>query len=219
MFGNREMIDEASSNVIDEMDYDVVDDIKDEKRRGNYHAGHLCDEGQSFHEAADRQASSAYNSAPRTSSYPKPAQQASPRNTSPYPKPTMQQYRPAAAPRQERPVQSTIFNGRTYDRPAETPTQTPAMQKATKIFTILIVIGLAASFLTSFLMLPVCIILALSVMSKAKKCNGDDTSHVDRFIPTIVVVLLFTFLISCAGHSGLALLLSLFKETSDTGGY
>ena len=236
MFGNREMIDESSSNVIDEMDYGMVDDIKEEKRRGANHAGHLCDEGQS-HETIDRRLNSAYNTTPRTGSsqqapsrstspypqpsqrstspYPKPAQNSS----SPYPKPVMQQYTPDFSTIEQRPVQTTVVNGRTYERPADTPVQTAAMKKASKILAILLVIGFVGSCFTSFLMVPVCVVLGLKVMSTAKKCKGDDTYPVDRLIPTIVVVILITFVLSCAGTSGIKYLLDFLTEKADGGGY
>ncbi|MBR6069245.1 MAG: hypothetical protein IKP78_01450 [Ruminococcus sp.] len=218
MFGNREMIDESSCNVIDEMDYDVVDDIRDEKRRGASHAGHLCEEGQ-YHETVDRQASAAYNTTPRTSSYPKPAQQTPPRNTSPYPKPQMKQYTPQAAPRQERPVQSTIFNGRTYDRPAETPTLSPAQQKANRAFVVLMIVGIAGSCVSSFLLLPVCVVLGIMIQGAVRKCEGDDVAPVNRMIAVSVCIVIFAFVFIIAGKLSISMLQDLLTETGDLGGY
>ena len=217
MFGERRMIDESSSGMIDEMDYDVVDDIRDEKRRGA-HAGHLCDEGQ-LHEYTDRQSSAAYNTTPRTSSYPQPARQPAPKSTAPYPKPHMQQYTPQAAPRQERPVQTTVVNGRTYDRPAETPKISPAQQKASKWFVAFIIIGFASSCLGSFLMLPVCIVLGLMIMGSVKKCEGDDTAPVNRTAVAAVCIVIFAFIAIIAGKTAFSMFSELFNETSDLGGY
>ena len=211
------MIDESSFDMIDEMDYDVVDDIRDEKRSGT-HAGHLCDEGQ-FHEYVDRQASAAYNTTPRTSPYPQPPRQPAAKSTAPYPKPHMQQYTPQAAPRQERPVQTTVVNGRTYDRPAETPKISPAQQKATKWFTAFIIIGLASSCLGSFLMLPICIVLALMIMGSVKKCEGDDTAPVNRMAAAAICIAVFAFIAIIAGKTAFTMFSELFNETSDLGGY
>ncbi|MDO4863786.1 MAG: hypothetical protein Q4A05_06430 [Ruminococcus sp.] len=216
MFGDRRTIDESSYNMVDEMDYDVVDDIRDAKRRGASHADHLCEEGQ-YHETDDRHMSSAYNNTPRTS--PSAAQRTSPRNTSPYPKPHMQQYKPAAAPRQERPVQSTIFNGRTYDRPAETQRTSPAQLKAGKAFGILLIVGIVGSCATSFLLFPICIVLGLMITGAAKKCEGDDTAPVNRMIAVSVCILIFAAAFLIAGKLGISMMSELFEETADLGGY
>jgi hypothetical protein len=218
MFGDGHMIDESSYDMIDEMDVDVVDDIRDEKRRGGNHAGHLCDEGQS-HESTDRHMSSAYNTTPRTSpSHQRPRQPAA-KSTAPYPKPQMQQYTPQAAPHQERPMQTTIVNGRTYDRPAETPKISPAQQKATKWFTAFIIIGIVSSCLGSFLMLPVCIVLALMIMGSVKKCEGDDTAPVNRTAAAAICIAIFAFIAIIAGKTAFSMFSELLTETSDLGGY
>ena len=196
MFGERKIIDESSYDTIDEMDYRVVDDIRDEKMSGNSHAGHLCDEGAS-HDVSDRQMGSAFNTTPRqtpynqptpkaNAPYPKPTQSQS----SPSPKPVMQQYTPTSAPRQNSPVETTVVNGRTFERPADKPRISPAQQKATKIFTILLILGITGSCIFSYLLFPVCMILAIKVMNAAKKCEGDDTSAVDRMIPLIIAIII-----------------------------
>ena len=217
MLGDRQMIDESSCDMIDEMDYDVVDDIRDEKRRGGSHAGHLCDDGQ-LHDYTDRQAASAYNTTPRTS-YPQPARQAPAKSTAPYPKPAMQQYNPQAAPRQERPVQTTVVNGRTYDRPAETPTASPAQQKATKWFLAFIVIGIASSCIGTILMFPICIVLGIMIMKSVKKCEGDDTAPVNRAIAAAICIAFFSFVALFAGNTVFTKFIELLSETSDLGGY
>ena len=215
MFGERKMIYESSCEMIDEMDTDIVDDIRDEKRRSVYSASHLCDEGHS-HDSTDRRISAAYNNTPRTSPYPQPKQQTAPRNTSAYPAPKMTQYTPQASTLQEHPVERTVVNGRTYERPTETKTQTPAQSKAAKAFLVFAIIGIFLSCFGSVLMFPICIVLGMYIVGSAKKCEGDDTSKVNQAIALSVIAIIAAITLIFAGHQAFDLMNSLFGSTGGT---
>lgn len=213
MFGERHTIDESSCDMIDEMDYDTVDDIKDAKRYGS-HAYHLCDEGQE-HEWTDRQMSSAYNTTPRTSPV---YQQTDSQNTSPYPKPVMRQYTPQAAPRQTRNVQTTVVNGRTFERPAEAPQSSTAQAKAAKAFITFIVIGIVGACLFSPILIIVCLIMGFMILGSVSKCTDDDMEPLNKMIKKTVAILVI-IIILLFGKNLLDFFKALFDEAGDLGGY
>lgn len=217
MFGERNMIDESCSRMIDETDRHIVDDIKDAKRRGVSSADHLCEEGHS-HESTDRQMSAAYNTTPRTRPYPQPGARTAPpaRSSAPYPKPAMQQYTPAAARREERPVQTTVVNGRSFDRPAEPVKPAAAQSKALLAFIILIAVGFMGSCFGIAMLLPLCVVFGILTLNAAKKSEPDDTSKVYRVIAIAVIAVIAVVALNIAGRNLFSALNELSKEL---GGY
>lgn len=215
MFGESKMIDESCCDMIDEMDTDIVDDIRDAKRRSASSASHLCDEGHS-HDSTDRRISAAYNNTPRTSPSPQTRQQVSSQNTSPYPAPSLAEYTPQASTLREHPVERTVVNGRTFERPAEAKKQTPAQAKAGKAFLAFAVIGIILSCFGSILMFPVCIILGMYISASAKKCEGDDTSKVNQAIALSIMAMIAALVLIFAGHQIFDLMNDLFSSTGGT---
>jgi hypothetical protein len=208
MFGNRETIDESSCSMIDESHYEVIDDIKEEKRKGT-HAGHLCDEG-TFHERYDKWTGSTYNRTPRSTAYPSPDSN----QTMEYPQPTQQM----SAPAQQQPrMQTTVINGRTYERPAGPDTKNPVSGKALAIFLVLLLFGIMLLCSGSPITLIIAIFMGVMIMKASAKGPGTETDKkVNALTALAVVLIIFSAIFSCTGLALLKNFGEFFNEIKET---
>jgi hypothetical protein len=125
----------------------------------------------------------------------------------------MQQYTPQAARRESRPVETTVVNGRTYERPAEVKQVSPAQAKASKGFLALIIIGIVGSCMSSVLVFPICFVLGMAVMGSAKKCEGDDTTKVSQALTLAIVTAIAVIVLFISGHLIIEIFTDFFSET------
>lgn len=203
MFGNRDMIDESSSRMIDESDYTMIDDIKEERRRGPSHYNdisnsHLCEEGGS-HDRTDRQASASYNRTPNERAYTPPNRQ--------YVRPA-QPRQPYVQP-QQRPVQTTVVNGRTYQRPVQQQPSPKAQTsaKASAAIMTLIFLCIVSGCLSLAPVLITCIIMIVLISKAASKTDEDGNNpKLQKLIPAAFIIVIIVFILSIAGSIVFAIL-------------
>lgn len=205
MFGNKNIIDESSCHMIDDSDYEVVDDIKEERRRGPSHYNnisnsHLCEEGDS-HDRSDRQTAASYNRTPSERAYAPPNRQ------------YVQPGQPYVQPRQpsvqpQRPVQTTVMNGRTYQRPVPQPSQngqTPS--KASAAIITLIFLCIAFGCMGFVPVLITCIIMIVLISKAASKTDENgDAPKLRKLIPIAFIIVITVFILNLAGSLVLAIL-------------
>lgn len=203
MFGNRDMIDESSSRMIDESDYTMIDDIKEERRRGSSHYyemsnSHLCEEGGS-HDRTDRQASASYNRTPNERAYTPPNRQ--------YVRPA-QPRQPYVQP-QQRPVQTTVVNGRTYQRPVQQQPSPKAQTsaKASAAIMTLIFLCIVSGCLSLAPVLITCAIMIILISKAASKTDEDGNNpKLKKLIPAAFIIVIIVFILSVAGSIVFAIL-------------
>ena len=207
MFGNRDMIDESSSRMIDESDYTMIDDIKEERRLGSSHYyemsnSHLCEEGGS-HDRSDRQASASYNRTPNEKAYTPPNRQYV-RPAQPYVQP-----RQGYAQPQQRPIQTTVVNGRTYQRPVQQPQKGQASSKASAAIVTLIFLCIVFGCLGFVPVLITCIIMIVLISKAASKTDEDGNNpKLQKLIPAAFAIVIAVLILSIAG----SLLLAVMSE-------
>ena len=84
---------------------------------------------------------------------------------------------------------------------------------------VLMIVGIAGSCVSSFLLLPVCVVLGIMIQGAVRKCEGDDVAPVNRMIAVSVCIVIFAFVFIIAGKLSISMLQDLLTETGDLGGY